>query len=102
MITDQQSFDLNVRNVQTTIPPTAPQVVPTQFGGRLDVCLPDCIQVRVFSYDSNSAANPVVYTLLQQFNIDTRCAGNTLVTRTNYGAFYYRDDFNVQCPVGKK
>merc|ERR1711865_1266991 len=75
MITDELTFDLNVRNVQTTID-----------SGYLGVCLPDCIQVGLAYYDGN---------------IDPRCAGNSLVSRTNYGALYYREDFNVQCPVGK-
>jgi len=89
MITDELTFDLNVRNVQTTID-----------SGYLGVCLPDCIQVGLAYYDGN--VDPPVYTNIQTFNIDTRCAGNSLVSRTNYGAFYYREDFNVQCPVGKK
>merc|ERR1712028_189291 len=103
MITDELSFDLNVRNVQTSIPVPG-QATPNNFGGSLGVCLPDCIQVRLSSYNSRIRVDPLPteYTPIQRFNIDTRCAGNSLVSRTNYGAFYYREDFNVQCPVGKK
>jgi len=89
MITDELTFDLNVRNVQTTIE-----------SGYLGVCLPDCIQVRLSSYNGNT--NPPDFAPRQTFNIDTRCAGNSLVSRTNYGAFYYRQDFNTMCPIGKK
>merc|ERR1711865_567930 len=38
-ITDELSFDLNVRNVQTSIDVPG-QPVPNNFGGLLDVCLP--------------------------------------------------------------
>merc|ERR1711865_645701 len=99
MITDELSFDLNVRNVETTIDVPGQQI-PNQFGGLYGVCLPDCIQVLLSSYDGNVV--PPVYTPIQTFNIDTRCAGNSLVSRTNYGAFYYRQDFNTMCPIGKK
>merc|ERR1711865_1261826 len=102
MITDELSFDLNVRNVQTIIENPPGQPIPNQFGGLYGVCLPDCIQVRLSSYNSTVAVDPPGYNPIQRFNIDTRCAGNSLVSRTNYGAFYYREDFNVQCPVGKK
>merc|ERR1711865_409093 len=33
MITDELSFDLNVRNVQTTIENPPPQLTPNRFGG---------------------------------------------------------------------
>merc|ERR1719162_1842692 len=90
MITDELTFDLNVRNVQTTI-----------LGGFLGACLPDCIQVRLSSYDSTVSVFAPVFNPVQTFNIDTRCAGNSLVSRTNYGAFNYREDFNVQCPASE-
>jgi hypothetical protein len=99
MITDNETFDLNVRNVQTTIP-VPDQAIGQTVQGFLGVCLPDCIQVRLYQYDSTDLTTE--YYPLQTFNIDTRCAGNSLVSRTNYGAFYYREDFNVQCPVGKR
>ena len=88
MISDEVSFDLNVRLEQND-----------RDGGLLGVCLPECIQVRLFQYDP-LVTTPRTY--LQTFNIDTRCAGNTLVSRTNYGAFYYRQDFSTMCPIGKK
>lgn len=91
-IFDEVSFDLNVRNEQ------APS---GNAGGFLGVCLPQCIQVRLFSY-AEATAVPANNVYLQTFNIDTRCAGNSLVSRTNYGAFYYRQDFNTMCPIGKK
>ena len=81
LVLNGEAYDFNVRGI-------------------VGECLPDCIQVRVISYpEPYSVATEVVR---QIFNIDTRCAGNSLVTRTNYGAFRYREDFNVQCPVGKK
>merc|ERR1719162_1968805 len=91
-IFDEVSFDLNVRNEQ------APS---GNAGGFLGVCLPQCIQVRLFSYDEATVV-PANNVYLQTFNIDTRCAGNSLVSRSNYGAFYYRQDFNTMCPIGKK
>merc|ERR1719162_2565718 len=62
-------------------------------------CLPQCLQVIIFAYTEGTTDIAV----LQTFNVDTSCAGNTLVGNTNYGAFYYPGkNFNVMCPVGKK
>ena len=89
MIVDGRSFDLNVRNEQRD-----------REGGFVGECLPECIQVRLFSYREERIDRPDEYNYRQTFNIDTRCAGNSLVSRTNYGAFRYREEFNTMCPIG--
>jgi hypothetical protein len=89
MIVDGRSFDLNVRNEQRD-----------REGGFVGECLPECIQVRLFSYREGRIDRPDEYNYRQTFNIDTRCAGNSLVSRTNYGAFRYREELNTMCPIG--
>ena len=82
LVLNGESFDFNIRLL---------------VGG----CLPQCLQVRIYSYPEPYVVN--TETILQTFNVDTSCAGNTLVGNTNYGAFYYPgENFNVMCPVGKK